>query len=70
MAAFEPRLDGVPDAGLEADVVEAVNLLQPRRRGDVNFRQVAADHVDADEDQAPLLQGRADGLADLAVARA
>jgi Uma2 family endonuclease len=46
------RLDRVPDAALETDAVEPVDLLQAGRRGHVDLRQPAADHVDADEDQA------------------
>ena len=70
LAAFgalgEAGLDGVPDAGLEADAVEAVDLLNAGRRGDVDLGEVVADHVDADENQPLLFQGRADGSADRA----
>src|SRR5688572_10259328 len=45
-------LDRVPDARGEVDPVEAVDLLDARRRGDVDLGEVLADHVDADEDEA------------------
>src|SRR5258706_1428659 len=67
-AGVEAALDGVPDVALERDAVEAVDLLQAGRRGDVDLRQIVADHVDADENQAALGQRRADDLADLALA--
>src|SRR5689334_20754653 len=67
-AGVEAALDGVPDVALQRDAVEAVDLLQAGRRGDVDLGQVVADHVDADEDQAALGQRRADQLADLALA--
>src|SRR5882724_8338969 len=67
-AGVVTALDGVPDVALERDAVEAVDLLQSGRRGDVDLGQVVADHVDADEDQAALGQRRADDLADLALA--
>ena len=68
MAGGEASLDGVPDLRLEADAVEAVDLLDAGRRGDVDLGEIVADHVDAHEDQATAAQGRADGLADLPVA--
>src|SRR5262249_49496563 len=63
------RLDGVPDARLELHAVEPVDLLQARRGGDVDLREVRADDVDAHEDEAAGLQRPADGFADLALAR-
>src|SRR3546814_5281850 len=67
-ALAEAALDRVPDPRLQLHPVEAVDLLEAGRRGDVDLGQMRADHVDADEDQAALLQGRADRLADLALA--
>src|SRR3546814_16130357 len=51
-------LDDIPELRLQADAVEAVDLLQAGRRGDVDFGHVVADDVDADEDQAALLESR------------
>ena len=45
---LSPR--GVPDAGFQVDAVEAADFLDAGGRGNVDFRQVIADHVDADED--------------------
>src|SRR5579871_2526661 len=68
LAARKPGLDGVPDVPFQGDLVEAVDLLDPGGRGDVDLGQIVADHVDADEDEPALLQGRTDGGADLAFA--
>ncbi len=54
--------DGVPDVGFDADPVEAVDLLDAGRRGHVDLGHEAADHVDADEDEAALGERRADGV--------
>src|SRR6185369_9770221 len=40
-------LDGIPDPPLQADAVEAVDLLKARGRGDVDLGHVIPDHVDA-----------------------
>src|SRR5258707_14855709 len=45
-AGVEAALDGVPDVALQRDAIEAVDLLQAGRRGDVDLGQVVADHVD------------------------
>src|SRR4051812_18309246 len=63
-------LDAVPDLRFQRHAVEAVDLLQAGRRGDVDLGQPIADHVDADEDQAAFRQLRTDRLADLEVALA
>src|SRR5258708_15949048 len=63
------RLDRIPDPRLELHPVEAVDLLDPGRRGDVDLGEVVADDVDADEEQSLSAQCRADGDADLAFAR-
>src|SRR5215510_14386427 len=62
------RLDAIPDLGLERHAVEAVDLLQAGRRGDVDLGEVVTDHVDADEDHPEPGQFRPDRVADLAVA--
>src|SRR5882757_5121699 len=64
------RLDAIPDLGLQRHTVEAVDLLQAGRRGDVDLGEPVADHVDADEDHAEPRQFRSDRVADLAVALA
>src|SRR3546814_17894459 len=58
-------LSRAPDFRFQAEAIEAVDLLQAGRRGDVDFGHVLADDVDADKDEPAFLQGRADGLADL-----
>src|SRR3546814_14358060 len=67
-AGRQAALDGVPDVGFDPLAVEAVDLLDTGRRGDVDLGHVVADHVDADEDQALLREDRADRLADLLLA--
>src|SRR5690606_41857257 len=57
-AVSEPGFDGVPDEGGEVAAAEALDLLNARGRGDVDLGEPVADHVDADEDQAHLLQDR------------
>ena len=54
---------------LEPYAVEAVDLLHPRRRRDVDLGEHAADDVDADEVEPVGAQLRRDRGADLAVAR-
>src|SRR3546814_12900987 len=61
-------LSRAPDFRFQAEAIEAVDLLQAGRRGDVDFGHVVADDVDADKDEPAFLQGRADGLADLELA--
>src|SRR3546814_15987727 len=64
----ELRLDGVPQHRRHVDAVEARQLLDAGRRGDVDLSEVVADDVDADEHLAALPQLRADRLAALVVA--
>src|SRR5579862_3127790 len=64
----EARLDRVPDPPFERHVVEAIDFLNAGRRGDVDLRQIVADHVDPDEDEALIAQGGADGGTDFALA--
>ncbi len=52
-------LDAIPDLRLQRHAVEAVDLLQAGRRGDVDLGELVADHVDADEDQAAPRELRA-----------
>src|SRR3546814_9609775 len=61
-------LDDIPDFRFQAEAIEAVDLLQAGRRGDVDFGHVVADDVDAGKDEPAFLQGRPDGLADLELA--
>src|SRR5471030_2347262 len=68
-ARAQPRLDGVPDTRLEPCLIEAVDLLDPGRRGHVDLGEIVADDVDPDEQQALLAQRGADRGADLALAR-
>src|SRR3546814_14107275 len=56
----ELRLDGVPQHRRHVDAVEARQLLDAGRRGDVDLREVGADDVDADEHMAALPQPRAE----------
>src|SRR3546814_16612800 len=60
----ELRLDGVPQHRRHVDAVEARQLLDAGRRGDVDLSEVVADDVDADEPLAALPQLRAARLAD------
>src|SRR5262249_24079309 len=66
--ARRTRLDEVEDARLEADAVEDVDLLDPRRAGDVHLRHQAADDVEADEPEPVAAQPRRRATADLPVA--
>src|SRR5690606_2418655 len=61
-------LDGIPEQAGNVGPAEALDLADAGRRGDVDFRHVVADHVDADEDEAAFLQRRADAGANLALA--
>jgi len=60
--------DGVPDIDFDLGARQAVDFLDAGGRGDVDFGQVVADHVDADEDQPALGKRRADGGADFLLA--
>ncbi len=48
---------------------EALHFPDAGGRGDVDLRQIVADHVDAGEDQAALFQFRAERRADLSFSR-
>src|SRR5579864_8755478 len=63
LASF--RLDLVPDQRRDIRAAEIFDGADAGRRGDVDFRQKIADHVDADEQQAALAQRRAEPLADM-----
>src|SRR5262245_37996774 len=62
------RLDRVPDLGFDLGTVEAVDLLDTGRRGDIDLGHIIADHVDADEDETALLELRPNRLADFVLA--
>src|SRR5260370_13549730 len=62
------RLDAIPDLGFQRHAVEAVDLLQAGRRGDVDLGEIVSDHVDADEEQPEPRQLGSYDLADLEVA--
>ena len=61
MAALEKKfflqlcLDGVPDLRFQVDAVEAVDLLKAGGRRDIDLGEIAADDVDADENQSARL---------------
>ena len=61
MAALEKKfflqlcLDGVPDLRFQVDAVEAVDLLKAGGRRDIDLGEIAADDVDADENQPARL---------------
>src|SRR5687768_13577225 len=59
------RLDRVPDLGCDVRPAELGDGADAGRRGDVDLRQVAVDHVDADQQQAAFTQCGAEPLADL-----
>src|SRR5262249_41964484 len=69
LLASPPRLDRVPDLALDLGAGEAVDLLDARRRRDVDLGEIVADHVDADEDEPALGECWADRLADHLLAR-
>src|SRR5690349_18344840 len=61
----EARFDGVPDQARSVGAVELVDRNDAGRRGDVDLRQpLAADDVDADEQQAATLELRTERCAD------
>src|SRR5205085_7466597 len=68
-ARREPRLDRVPDRRREIDAVEPRDLLDPGRRGHVDFGHVIADDVDPDKYQPLLSQAWPDRGADITFAR-
>src|SRR5215470_9796068 len=68
LPGLDPTLDGVDHVGLEAAALDRVDLLHPRRTGDVHLGAAAADHVEPDEEQAVAAQARGDAVDDRAVA--
>src|SRR5262245_42801917 len=62
------RLDGIPDQRRDIGAAEAFELADAGWRGDVDLGEELADHVDADEKEAALLEDGPDALADFAVA--
>src|SRR5690606_19162302 len=62
-------LDRVPDHRGDVGAAEALDLADAGGGGDVDLGEVVADDVDADKDHVELLEARADGCADLALAR-
>src|SRR5581483_1645883 len=62
-------LDPIPDHRRYVRSTEILDRADAGRRGDVDLCEIAADHVDADEEQAALAQRRADARANLALAR-
>src|SRR5690606_37655048 len=66
----DASLDRVPDHARRIAVVETVDRDDPGWRGDVVLGPpFAADHVDADEDEAAYLERRAEDVANLLLAR-
>ena len=68
LAGASLRLDHVPDFGGDIRLAEPRDAPDAARRGHVDFREIAVDDVDADEQQSALAQRRAQCLADLALA--
>src|SRR2546426_478361 len=66
--ALKPALQGVPEPDFKLDTVEAIDFLHAGRRGNVDLRQIIADHVNANKQKAPLPQDRSDRLADQVLA--
>src|SRR5262245_46524998 len=62
-------LDLIPDQCGRVRPTEILHGANARRRGDVDFGQISADYVDADEEEPTLAQGLSDASTDLAVAR-
>src|SRR5215475_8771223 len=65
---FPLGLDLVPDQCRDVGPAKILDRANARRRGDIDFGQIAVDHVNADEQQAALTQRRSDALADLDLA--
>ena len=59
--AFALLLDRVPDHRRDVRPAEILDRADTGGRGDVDLGEPSGDHVDADEQQAPLAQRRADG---------
>src|SRR3989338_7992731 len=62
-------LDHLPDTFGRVGAVKPLQLLNPRGRGDVDFCEIIADHIDPDENLAFLFQNRTNGRANLKIAR-
>ena len=62
-------LDRVPDRDGQIRSAEALDRPDAGRRRDVDFRQIAVDDVDADEDEAAALELGSDAFADRPLAR-
>src|SRR5690606_37680781 len=60
--------DGIPDHDRDVRSAEALDLADAGGGGDVDFGEVVADDVDADEDHVPLPERGGDGGADFALA--
>src|SRR5205809_7971273 len=54
------RFDLVPDQRGNIGASEFFHRANAGRRGDIDLGEKATDHVDADEQQAPLAQGRSE----------
>src|SRR4026208_874659 len=66
LSRSDPALDRVPDAPRGVGAIELVDGDDAGRRGDVDLGQpFAADHVDADEEQAARLEFGREGGADI-----
>src|SRR5690606_21285305 len=63
-----PGLPRIPEQGGDVGAADALHLAHAGGRGDVDLGDVVADHVDADEDEAALLEKGTDARADFALA--
>src|SRR5262245_15671969 len=63
------RFDGIPNECGDIRAAEGLHLADPRRRGDVDFREVGPDHVDARKQQAAPFELWAKPFADFEIAR-
>src|SRR5579864_7339533 len=66
----EALFDRVPNPLFERRTVQAVDFLDSGRRGDVDFGEIVADHIDANENQAFRPEGGPDRGANIALATA
>jgi hypothetical protein len=64
---LELLIDGIHQQAADVGAERVINLANAGRAGDVDFRQVLADHVETDEQQAFFAQGRADLCGDPAI---
>src|SRR5262245_63925443 len=65
---FPLRLNLVPDQRRHIGPTKIFDCANSSRRSDIDFGQIAVDHVNSDEQQTTLAQRRADTLADLNLA--